>query len=56
MGHPCTGITPMVGLRLHPEVRRRVEAWVKENELSFSDAVRQLLEIGLELANTQTKE
>jgi antitoxin component of RelBE/YafQ-DinJ toxin-antitoxin module len=40
----------MVGVRLQPAVRRRVEAWAKQSGLKFSDAVRVLLDIGLEHA------
>jgi hypothetical protein len=49
-GRPRTGITPMIGLRLRAEVRRRVEEWAAANAMTFSEAVRLLLEIGLENA------
>jgi hypothetical protein len=52
MGRPPTGKTPMVGFRLEPEIRRRVELWAKKHGLKFSDAARQLLEIGLDHADT----
>ncbi len=38
----------MIGLRLRPEVRQRIEAWAENNGTTFSDAVRQLLEVGLD--------
>jgi hypothetical protein len=49
-GRPRTGITPMVGVRMKPETRHRIEALAKRSGLRFSDAVRVLLEIGLEHA------
>jgi hypothetical protein len=39
----------MIGLRLRPEVRQRIETWAQQNELRFSDAVRHLLEVGLDV-------
>jgi hypothetical protein len=54
MGRPPTGKTPMIGLRLPLEVRKRIEAWAEQKGLSFSDAVRQLLDIGLEHAPNST--
>jgi hypothetical protein len=49
-GRPATGRDPMVGLRLSPEKRRQVEEWAGEQEdkPAFSEAVRRLLDIGLD--------
>jgi hypothetical protein len=52
-GRPATGRDPMVGLRLSPEKRRQIEEWAGEQEEdkpAFSEAVRRLLDIGLDAA------
>jgi hypothetical protein len=48
-GRPATGLDPMVGLRMAPEVRKAVEAWAQrqDDKLSFSEAIRRMIEIVL---------
>ena len=47
-GRPATGITPMIGVRLHPEVRLAVEAWAgRHGKVSLSEAIRLLIGIAL---------
>jgi hypothetical protein len=49
-GRPATGRDPMVGVRMPPEKRREIENWAAEQEdkPAFSEAVRRLLDIGLD--------
>ncbi|QAU44196.1 ribbon-helix-helix domain-containing protein [Bradyrhizobium guangzhouense] len=46
-GRPATGKDPLVSARLPQELVESVEAWATENGVSRSEAVRQLIEIGL---------
>ena len=39
--------TPMSGIRFDAELRAEIEAWATEQDLSFADAVRQLVRMGL---------
>lgn len=51
-GRPPTGVTPMVGVRLSPEVRRSIEDWAarQPDEPSLSEAIRRLVEMGIATA------
>jgi hypothetical protein len=48
-GRPATGITPMIGFRADPELRKAIEQWAKSqpDKPRLSDAVRRLVELGL---------
>jgi hypothetical protein len=46
-GRPATGRDPLVTARLPKEMIVAVEAWAAKNITSRSDAIRQLLEVGL---------
>jgi hypothetical protein len=48
-GRPATGVDPLVGVRMPPEERKAVEAWIAEqtDELSLSKAIRRLIQVGL---------
>jgi hypothetical protein len=50
-GRPATGHDPLVGVRMAPELRERVEGWAKSQDdgPSLSEAVRRLVERGLRL-------
>jgi metal-responsive CopG/Arc/MetJ family transcriptional regulator len=44
-GRPATGKTPMIGLRLSPEVAAAVDAWAAKHGLgSRSAAIRQMID------------
>jgi hypothetical protein len=53
---PSGGRTPIVGLRLRPEIRRRIEKWAAQNGLTFSTGMRKLLEMGLDTAEGKNGE
>jgi hypothetical protein len=48
-GRPKTGVTPMVGLRIAPGLRRQIEAWAahQDDGPKLSEAIRRLVEQGL---------
>jgi hypothetical protein len=48
-GRPATGKTPIIGLRLPPELIARVDEWCagREDCTSRSDAIRKLVEMAL---------
>jgi Arc/MetJ-type ribon-helix-helix transcriptional regulator len=45
-GRPATGHDPLVGVRMPPELRARIDAWAarQEDTPSLSEAVRRMLE------------
>jgi hypothetical protein len=47
-GRPATGHDKAVAVRLPEEVLARVDAWAADNEASRSDALRVLIERGLD--------
>ena len=48
MGRPVTiGATVLVGVKFPPAQVERVDAWAKAEKVGRSDAVRQLVDIGL---------
>jgi hypothetical protein len=55
-GRPATGKDPLVALRLPPTKRKQIEAWAigQEKRITFSEAVRRLIDIGLD-AETKRK-
>jgi len=49
-GRPSTGIGKPIGLRLYPELERRIDAWLAarpDPKPSRPEAIRQLVEVGL---------
>lgn len=46
-GRPATGKDPLVSARLPQELIEQIEAWAADNTASRSEAIRQLVEIGL---------
>jgi hypothetical protein len=52
-GRPATGKDPLVSARLQPVLIAEVEAWASTNEVSRSEAIRRLVELGL---TVKTKE
>jgi hypothetical protein len=48
-GRPATGVDPLVGVRMPPELRKDVEAWAKheDDKPSLSEAIRRMIEIVL---------
>jgi hypothetical protein len=49
-GRPKTGIGPHVGLRLYPELEKRLDAWISkqgEADLGRPEAIRRLLDQAL---------
>jgi hypothetical protein len=46
-GRPATGRNPFLTARVPQEVIDAIEAWAVANEISRSEAIRRLLELGL---------
>jgi hypothetical protein len=46
-GRPATGKEPLMTFRAPQEMIKRVEGWARQNEISFSEAARRLLQQGL---------
>jgi hypothetical protein len=46
-GRPATGFNPMYGARLSDELVEQIDAWAEDNEVSRSEAIRRLVELGL---------
>ena len=46
-GRPPTGINPLMAFRPLPPMRSAIEAYAKANEISLSDSIRRLVELGL---------
>jgi hypothetical protein len=47
-GRPATGMDPLVAARIPPALTARVEAWAAATGISRSEAIRQLIELGLQ--------
>jgi hypothetical protein len=47
-GRPATGTDPLYGVRIPEELMVRIEQWAKANVATRSEAIRRLVEIGLE--------
>jgi hypothetical protein len=49
IGRPPTGITPIVGLRLPPQVRAKIEQWAgqQDDKPTLSEATRRLIDAAL---------
>jgi hypothetical protein len=54
-GRPPTGIGPMIGLRLYPDLEARLDAWIarQSDQPSRPEAIRRLMEIGLSAGGTK---
>jgi hypothetical protein len=48
-GRPATGADPIVQIRMPAGLIEQVEAWARHQETSRSDAVRRLVEFGLQV-------
>src|SRR6266446_8417334 len=46
-GRPATGRDPLITARLPPEMIAAVQDWALQNRTSRSDAIRQLIAVGL---------
>lgn len=46
-GRPSTGTTPHVGARFPEALIAEIDVWAKANDISRSEAIRQLVEMGL---------
>jgi hypothetical protein len=46
-GRPATGRDPFLTARVPSDVIKAIEAWARGNDISRSEAIRQLLEAGL---------
>jgi hypothetical protein len=48
-GRPATGRDPVSAVRLPVELTSSVDAWAAKNEVSRSEAIRRLVELGLKV-------
>ena len=46
-GRPATGKDPLFAIRIPVELIARVEAWAKPDNLTRSEAIRRLIDLGL---------
>jgi hypothetical protein len=46
-GRPATGTDPMFGLRISDELMTEIAKWAEANDISRSEAIRRLVELGL---------
>jgi hypothetical protein len=46
-GRPATGRDPVSAVRLPAELTANIDAWAEDHEVSRSEAIRRLVEIGL---------
>ncbi len=54
-GRPATGRDPVSAVRLPVELTANVDAWAESREISRSEAIRRLVELGLTV-KTKTKQ
>jgi Arc/MetJ-type ribon-helix-helix transcriptional regulator len=55
-GRPATGHDPVMAIRLPPDLTERIDEWMKaSNAQSRSDAIRQLIELGLDTSASKTR-
>jgi hypothetical protein len=47
---------PILGARVPAQLRLRIKKWAAQNDLSYSEGVRKLLEAGLESVQSKTGE
>jgi Arc/MetJ-type ribon-helix-helix transcriptional regulator len=55
-GRPATGKDPLVSARLPQSMINRIEDWGGRNDATRSEAIRRLLELGLEAPAKKSKE
>ena len=48
-GRPATGRDPMYGARLSDELVEQIDTWAKAQDVSRSEAIRRLVELGLKV-------
>ncbi|WP_404516079.1 ribbon-helix-helix domain-containing protein [Bradyrhizobium ottawaense] len=46
-GRPATGRDPVSAIRLPTELTSQIDAWAEAHEVSRSEAIRRLVELGL---------
>jgi hypothetical protein len=46
-GRPATGTDPLVGVRIPVELIAEIDAWAMPEQLTRSEAIRRLVELGL---------
>ncbi len=51
-GRPATGVDPAVSARLPEELVLQLDAWAKKHGLSRGQAIRRLVEVGLNVKMT----
>jgi hypothetical protein len=49
-GRPATGTDPEVSARVPLEVRDKIDNWAQANKCTRSEAIRQIIELGLAAA------
>jgi hypothetical protein len=47
VGRPATGTDPLFGVRISDELMGRIQKWAAANDITRSEAIRRLVEIGL---------
>jgi Arc/MetJ-type ribon-helix-helix transcriptional regulator len=57
-GRPATGQHPVMAVRLPQEVIERIDEWMKacDDARSRTDAIRQLIELGLDRSVVKTRQ
>jgi hypothetical protein len=56
LGSRTTFIGKAIGLRLYPDLEKRVDAWMmREPDLSRPEALRRLIELGLDASESAAK-
>jgi hypothetical protein len=56
MGRKPIGKTPSTGFRMSAEQRRKVDEYAKKKSISYSDALRELIDMGLAAAESGDNE
>jgi hypothetical protein len=49
-GQPATGVDPVIGVRLEIDAIGRLDHYAKAEQISRSEAIRRLIELGLQAA------
>jgi len=52
-GRPATGTEPLYGLRIPDDLMARIQEWATDNYTTRSEAIRRLVEIGLQAKSTR---
>jgi predicted DNA-binding protein len=52
-GRPATGKDPFVGVRLPPSLIEAIDTWAEASSVTRSEAMRRLIEAGLERAKSR---